>query len=154
MTDSNPVPGTSNPKAKIKISNLAEPEPNGKEIRADDPPPHGTQWPEIWTEDMWERKKAAFPWTDSKPSRLPGLMRTCSLLKSAHTMPILCGGTKRAGPDRQACYRRPGALQPVKTGAGRRVPIPVKSVCQWCSCCGVLLVCVSCFALEGSVKFR
>ncbi|KAG8240492.1 hypothetical protein J6590_107430 [Homalodisca vitripennis] len=53
-------------------------------------------------------------------------------------MPVLCG-TKRAGPDRQACYRRPGALQPVKTGAGRRVPIPVKSVCQWCSCCGVLL---------------
>ncbi|KAG8326915.1 hypothetical protein J6590_031266 [Homalodisca vitripennis] len=29
-------------------------------------------------------------------------------------MPVLCG-TKRAGPDRQACYRRPGALQPVKT---------------------------------------
>ncbi|KAG8283640.1 hypothetical protein J6590_011008 [Homalodisca vitripennis] len=39
MTDSNPVPGTSNPKAKIKISNLAEPEPNEKEVRADDPPP-------------------------------------------------------------------------------------------------------------------
>lgn len=29
-----------------------------------------TQWPAIWTEDMWDRKKAAFPWIDSKEGKL------------------------------------------------------------------------------------
>lgn len=27
-------------------------------------------WPSIWTEDMWERKKAAFPWLDSIEGKL------------------------------------------------------------------------------------
>lgn len=29
-----------------------------------------TQWPSIWTQEMWERKKAAFPWIDCKEGKL------------------------------------------------------------------------------------
>lgn len=84
-SDTNPVPATSNPKTDMLTkSDHPVPELNEtyEEVQADaddqsrpksknnDNDIQTTQWPEIWSEEMWERKKTAFPWIDSKEGKL------------------------------------------------------------------------------------
>lgn len=41
--------------ARVKVSSTSQDLVTGKPIDS---------WPSIWTQEMWERKKGAFPWLD------------------------------------------------------------------------------------------